>query len=250
MKNSDLSREKFWEIRAAKYDKLFWVKDDSYIKEIIELSECKKDDVVLDVGSGTGVVARAIKPLVKHVVAVDISDAMLSKGQWEGISIVKWDISDLLFVNNLFNKIIARMVFHHIFDELDRVIIRCHDMLKNGGKLIVAEGTPPTDDDEIVEWYTEMFRLKEERRTFRSNEIASYLKKHGFEKVRQKTHFMDNFSIRNWLQNSGIDRKNCEKIMQMHINSSSKIKSAYQMRILDNDCLIKTKNIITVGCKE
>jgi len=124
------------------------------------LQSFKKDDIVLDVRSGTGVVARAIKPFVKHVVAVDISDAMLSKGQWEGISIVKWDIFDLLFVNNLFNKIIARMVFHHIFDELDRVIIRCYDMLKKGGELIVAEGTPPTDDD-VVEWYTEMFKLKE-----------------------------------------------------------------------------------------
>ncbi len=39
MKNSNSTREKFWEIRAARYDKLFWVNDDSYIQEIIELAE-------------------------------------------------------------------------------------------------------------------------------------------------------------------------------------------------------------------
>jgi len=239
--------EKFWEIRAANYDKLFWVRDNSYIEELIRLAEFDKGDIVLDVGSGTGAVAKAIQPYVNHTVAIDISDAMLSKGQWEGISVVKWDISDLLFVNNLFNKIIARMVFHHIFDELDRVLVRCYDLLKKSGKIIVAEGVPPTDEEEVVDWYTEMFKLKEERRTFRSNEMALYLKKNGFKDIFQTRHIMKNFSVKNWLENSGIDRKRQQKIMEMHINANEKIKDVYKMRIINNDCIIETKNIITVG---
>ena len=89
-----MNREQFWEIRAANYDKLFWAKDDHYIQKILELSQFKKTDVVLDVGSGTAIVANAIKPLVKHVVAMDVSDAMLAKGNWSGISVIKWDVSD------------------------------------------------------------------------------------------------------------------------------------------------------------
>lgn len=47
--------EKFWHIRSAKYDKLFWTKDDSYIEAIIKAGDFKKSDLVLDVGTGTGV---------------------------------------------------------------------------------------------------------------------------------------------------------------------------------------------------
>ena len=67
------------------------------------------DDLVLDVGTGTGVVARHIKDHVKHVVAVDISYSMLEKGKWEDISIIKCDIGDSIFIEGLFDRIIARL---------------------------------------------------------------------------------------------------------------------------------------------
>ena len=244
-----MNKEQFWKIRSANYDKLFWTKDFSYLDSIIKISQFDKSDIVLDVGTGTGTVAKAIKPLVKHVVAVDISDAMLEKGKWEGMSIVKWDISDHLFVNDLFDKVTARMVFHHIMNNLDRVMLRCYDLLKQGGKLIVAEGVPPTDEDEVVQWYTKMFRLKEERRTFKSWEMAHYLEKNGFVNLSQRVHIMEDFSVRNWVENSGLDLGNQNKIIDMHLYASKKIKDVYDMKIIDGDCFIKTKNVITVGEK-
>ena len=244
-----MNREQFWEIRSGKYDKLFWAKDGHYIEKIIELSAFGKQDIVLDVGSGTAIVANAIKPYVKHVVAVDVSDGMLAKGQWSGISVIKWDISDSLFVNNLFDKIVARMVFHHIFDDLDRAIVRCYDLLKDNGSLIVAEGVPPADDEDVVRWYGEMFELKENRRVFTSTAMAQYLKKNGFEDITQATYAMPAFSIRNWLENSGMDAASQKKIMDMHVNASPKIKQVYDMRLTGGDCIVKTKNIITIGKK-
>jgi ubiquinone/menaquinone biosynthesis C-methylase UbiE len=84
--------EEFWNIRAAKYDKLYWTKDQSYIDAIIELGELEPHHLALDVGTGTGTIARAIRPHVKHVVAVDPSSAMLAQGKWEDVSIIKWNI--------------------------------------------------------------------------------------------------------------------------------------------------------------
>jgi len=245
-----MNREHFWKIRSANYDKLFWAKDISYIDALIKSAILKKNNIVLDVGCGTGIVTHMIKPFVEHVVGIDISDAMLKKGKWEGISVIKWDISNSLFTNEIFDKILARMVFHHILDDLDNVVSRCYGLLKKRGVIIVAEGIPPADDADIVEWYTEMFKFKEERCTFKSNDIAVYLKKNGFSDVKKLIYVMENFSVKNWLENSNIGRRNQKKIMDMHLNAPQKIKDVYNMRIVKNDCLIRTKNIITTGKKK
>lgn len=249
VKLSHKKPEKFWYERAVHYDKLFWTKDEQYLVTIFKISDFKKDDLVLDVGVGTGAIAKKIKPYVKHVIGIDISDSMLKKGEWKGISIIKWNICDALFTNNIFDKIIARMAFHHIVDNLDIAIMRCYDLLKKGGKIIVAEGVPPTDEINVIEWYTNMFKLKEERLTFSYEELLNRLKKIGFKNIKTCEYIMKNFSIKNWLINSGLEQKMQDKIMKIHLSADKKIQSAYNMQYINDDCLVDTKNIILVGKK-
>lgn len=244
-----MKREAFWHIRSAKYDKLYWTKDKSYLDCIVEASRFKKKDVVLDVGTGTGVIARTLKPYVRHVVGMDISESMLEKGNWEGFSSIKWDISDLLFANSTFDKVIARMVFHHILDNLDRVMLRCYDLLKDKGSLIVAEGIPPTDERNVIDWYSHMFSFKEKRRTFTEKQLKDFFKRNGFVNVNSIGHTMKNFSIKNWLNNSGLDSISQKKIMKLHTEADQSIKDAYNMKITKDDCLVDTKNVIIIGRK-
>ena len=254
-KNVELSYEKgrksdkFWYERAVNYDKLFWTKDEGYLDAILELGDFKSDDFVLDVGVGTGAVAKKIKPYVKHVIGIDISDSMLRKGEWEGISTVKWNICDALFTNNIFDKIVARMVFHHIVDNLDIAIMRCYDLLKNGGKIIVAEGVPPSDDPYVIDWYKNMFKLKEERRTFTRKELLNIVKKIGFKNIKMREYITKNFSIKNWLINSGLEQKRQDMIMKVHLSADKRIQNVYNMQYVNGDCLVDTRNIILVGEK-
>ena len=241
--------DKFWCERAVHYDKLFWTKDKKYLDIILEMSDFKKDDLVLDVGVGTGAVAKKIKPYVKHVIGIDISESMLKKGEWEGISTIKWNIRDALFTNNIFDKIIARMSFHHMVDNLDIAIMRCYDLLKKGGKIIVAEGVPPTDEIYVIEWYANMFKLKEERLTFTCEELLNRLKKIGFKNIKVHKYIMKNFSIKNWLINSGLEKEKQNEIMKMHLSADKRIQSVYNMQYINDDCLVDTKNIILFGKK-
>lgn len=241
--------KQFWDIRAEHYDKLFWVKDKSYLYLIKKVGNFKKSDMVLDVGSGTGAVASYLKNSVKHVICVDISSSMLFKGNWSDMSVIKWDISNRLFVDNMFDKIVARMVFHHITKGLDRVVVRCHDHLKKGGKLVVAEGIPPSDDEEVVKWYSDMFKLKEKRITFKENDLIDILRNNGFNNIKKYLHINNHFSIRNWLMNSGLEKQKQKKIYSLHVNAGDKIKNIYNMRFKNNDCIVKTKNLILVGSK-
>ncbi len=241
--------ESFWHIRAAKYDKLFWTKDESYIDAIIKAADLKRTDLVLDVGTGTGAIARAIKPHVKHVIGMDFSRSMLEKGKWEGISLIKWNIADSLFHNHVFNKLVARMVFHHIMDNLDRAFLRCFDLLKKRGALLVAEGIPPTDDQSVIDWYSHMFSFKEERRTFTVKELEFYFRKNGFKRVKTHIHITKNFSINNWLDNSGLKASLRDKIMDLHLKMDDQLKQAYKMKVVKGEILVDTKNAIVIGEK-
>ena len=84
-KNED---KRFWHIRSENYDRLYWVKNQDFMKAIIKAGELKKNNIVLDVGTGTGTVAQEVKKYVDHVVAIDISHSMLKAGNWEGISLI------------------------------------------------------------------------------------------------------------------------------------------------------------------
>jgi len=244
-----VENDAFWQIRSANYDKLFWAHDRDYLSAIVQVAGLEKHHLVLDVGTGTGAVANEIKGLVDHVVAIDLSASMLEKGNWTGVSALRWDIGELLFADAIFHRVFARMVFHHILDNLDRAVLRCYDLLKDGGKIIVAEGVPPVDKPGVVQWYTEMFRFKEERRTFTPASLGHYLTKNGFKNVLAHIHYTDSFSIANWLTNSGLDDVVQRKIMDLHRHAPAEVKDAYEMRISDDDCLVRTKNVILVGEK-
>ena len=241
----------FWEKRSKQYNELNWVNDTQYKNDILRLAELRTDQLVLDVGAGNGVIAKAVKPLVRHVVALDISESMLKIDEsWKGISVVQWDIVNPFFADGTFDRIFARMVFHHLLnDDLGLAITRCHSALRKEGKLIIAEGVPPTNDPLIVDWYTEMFKYKEDRRTFTPESMTEFLKEGGFSDISCHIYYMDNFSIGDWLKKSGIDTVNQDTIMRMHLEADPRIKEAYNMRITDNDCIVRTKNIIWVGEK-
>lgn len=249
MEHQHHDRNKFWSVRAEHYDKLYWARDKSYVEAIIEVGDFLPTDLVLDVGTGTGMIAKAIAPHTKHVVGLDVSSGMLEKGQWEGVSIIKWDISESIFVNNIFDKLVARMVFHHLLDFIDRAFLRCYDLLRSGGMLIVAEGVPPVDDEDVIAWYTEMFRHKEERRTFIPSQLVDLFEKTGFRNIKVYTHIMEDFSIKNWIENSGLEKENQDIILDLHINAPQKIKEVYNMRITKDDCIVRTKNVIVTGQK-
>jgi hypothetical protein len=122
-------------------------------------------------------------------------------------------------------------------------------VLKPNGKIIVAEGVPPANDPDIIEWYTNMFKLKERRRTFTPEKLAYFLEKNGFRNIKTNIYIMNKFSINNWLENSGLPKKRQKQIYQLHVSADKKIKRAYNMHIVNGECFVRTVNAIVTGKK-
>ena len=249
MTSSTSSPEPFWGIRSRNYDRLFWVRDGDYLAAILDMMDLRPEHLVLDVGTGTGVVARAIKDRVRHVVALDPSGEMLQQGSWEGISVLRWDISDAVFAPGIFDRVVARMVLHHMEGSLGAALRRCYEVLKPEGRLVVAEALPPSEDEEVVRWWTEMFRLKENRIVFSLGFLWMLLTEHGFRNIRLRENWIRDFSVTNWLQNSGLPEERQKEIIETHRAAPPAVQKAHRMRWVEGDCLIRSRNLILSGKK-
>ena len=243
-----MKEEQFWKIRSKKYNNLKWANDQAYISAFISCGNFNSSDIVLDVGTGTGIIAHALAPLVKEVIGLDRSQDMLEHSNWKDNKyFIKRDIREPLFYDEVFDKITARQVFHHILENTQKAMDECYRVLKKGGIIVLSEGIPPSP--EVKKTYIEIFKLKEKRLTFLEDDLVKLMKRAGFKNIKSIMHVMKNFSIKNWLENSGLPNKKQDKIFEMHVTGSEIFKKAYNMKIVNGDCFIDVKSIILVGEK-
>lgn len=243
--NYDLA---FWKKRAERYNNLEWANHRLYLREFVKAGKFTKQDIVLDVGTGTGIVARAISSFVRQVVGLDKSQDMLEHSNWKGnMYFIKRDIRQPIFAEGTFGKVTARQVFHHILEDTQKAMDECYRVLRKGGSMIFSEGVPP--DGRAKKDYIEIFKLKEKRLTFMPEDLENLMKNSGFKNIRTKIIWLEKMSFRNWLINSGLPQVTQEKIFIFRKNSPDHIKKAYRMIETDEDCFIDMKIAILVGKK-
>ncbi len=238
----------FWKVRSQHYNELQWVNHGIYLNSFIKMGKFKKGDVVLDVGTGTGVVAHAIAPYVKEVIGLDKSQDMLEHSNWYGnMYFVKRNILDPIFAKGVFNKITCRQVFHHILKDRQKAMNLCYQMLKPGGLMVFSEGVPPTK--RVRKNYVEIFRLKEKRVTFYPEDLKGLMSKSGFKNIKCEIVKLKEMSVRNWLSKSGLPKAIQEQIYRLHKDAPNYFKDDYNMIEKSNDCLIDMTMAIFTGKK-
>ena len=106
------------------------------------------NEVVLDYGTGTGLIAREFYPFVKKIVAVDSSKEILTflRKKLDADSItsiepLEWSIGDDLQKLPRFDIIIVSMTLHHVVDITLAAEV-FYSLLNPGGTIAVADLDP------------------------------------------------------------------------------------------------------------
>jgi len=244
-------RRDYWSQRARSYDRLNWANDSNYIGMVLSSVAFDKWDSVLDVGTGTGIMARAVSPFVYIVFGLDNSKRMLRKAKkvnsCKNVFYVEGDIRDVKTPDFSFNKVIARSVFHHLGDDAQEAMNECYRVLKPRGRMVLAQAVPPSDD--ILYEYKEIMKLKDNRTVQTKDVLKNMMERAGFTNVSSFIFVYESFSLRNWLENNALSKDVQERIFELHKYSSDEFAKAFNLRVVNGDCLINVKNAILVGEK-
>ena len=114
-----------------------------YRRQVLTRAGLSKSDRVLDIATGTGVVAREALHVTPSVVGLDPSIGMLLAGRQKAtIANVQAKSERLPFHDASFDLITIGFALRH-FADLDRAFGECARVLRPGGRIMILEITAP-----------------------------------------------------------------------------------------------------------
>jgi ubiquinone/menaquinone biosynthesis C-methylase UbiE len=116
-------------------------------QRVFEKAEPVADDVVVDLGAGTGLLTLALAPYVRRVIAVDISPSMLARlGEHAAeacvtnVSLVEADLRVLPLEDDSVTLAVSNYTFHHLADpDKELALAEVRRVLAPGGRLVVCD---------------------------------------------------------------------------------------------------------------
>lgn len=114
---------------------------------ILALAAPRPEDVVVDLGAGTGLLTLAFAPRVRRIWAIDISppmcDYLMTKAASNGLSNVTAavaTVTSLPLGDGVADLVISNYCFHHLRDsEKDRALDEIRRVLVPGGRVVFAD---------------------------------------------------------------------------------------------------------------
>lgn len=215
-------------------DRGFATGDD--LVEAVRLLQPTNDDLLLDVACGGGHTALHFAPLVRSVVASDLTMQMLKRAQEyiseeggvENVTFREADAEDLPFPSGAFTLLTCRIAPHH-FPDVPRACREFFRVLRRGGRMVIIDTLLP-DDPEIADFYQTMEKLRDPTHVQAHNEATwvTMVQEAGFEvqqtKVLSKTH-----DFQEWAKRAGLNREGIQRLNKFFVQSSAKIHDYFQI---------------------
>jgi ubiquinone/menaquinone biosynthesis C-methylase UbiE len=115
--------------------------------EIVRRAQPQPDDVVVDIGAGTGLLTLALAPSVAKVWAVDTSPAMIdylstkaASGELDNVEAATATAVSLPLVDRSATLVVSNYCYHHLSDaEKERGLAEVFRVLRPGGRVVIGD---------------------------------------------------------------------------------------------------------------
>ncbi len=213
------SREQFARVAEA-YRTSQTHSDPVSLARFISICDLKPNHRVLDVATGAGHVALAAAPLVREVVALDLTEAMLEQARQlaasrevRNVTFVRANAEQLPFPAEAFDRVLVRSAPHH-FRGLIPALAEAYRVLVPGGAFAVSDCSPPP----VVRDWLEVVEVGRDPSHVRSRALEEWralLQAMGFavehaERIEQEKDILD------WFQVAGVSSQDRQRLLDYY----------------------------------
>ena len=148
------------------------------IKKAVEQVRIKPDDVICDIGAGTGQLSRLL-PAENKLILVDSSDRMLKKARKKVANQAKIVISraqNLSLEDNSCDLVFCIDALHH-FERTGSALAEMKRIVRNDGAIVILEFDPANLKTRIMQWLEEL--AGEPGCFYSPDKLAAFFKKFG-----------------------------------------------------------------------
>jgi ubiquinone/menaquinone biosynthesis C-methylase UbiE len=150
------------------------------------------------------------------------------------------------FEDNKFDRILARMCFHHCVGRTEEAMDEMYRILRPGGLIVLCEGIPV--GKKSFADFAKIVLSKENRLVFTEEDLKRLI--HKFKYCGAMSVLLKQQSIRNWIENCTEDKELIKHVIALHRYASEDYKKQSNMIInKDGDILVDMKFHIVRGRK-
>jgi ubiquinone/menaquinone biosynthesis C-methylase UbiE len=220
------------------------------LARMIELSEPRSTDRLLDVATGGGNVARVFSPLVASVVASDISPEMLAAVETSfretglvNVTFAEADAEDLPFAEASFELVACRIAPHH-FPRPDRFVAEVERVLTPGGRFALVDSTVPAG--EVGDFWNRFERARDGShvRSLTIDEWSNLIVAAGLE-VRAVEPIPRRHEFDDWVDRAGVSTERRAALASELLAAPAAVQAAFQVE-RDGDRVVAFTDVKTL----
>ncbi|GAB1402250.1 methyltransferase domain-containing protein [Elusimicrobiota bacterium] len=146
-----MNRKDFFNKHACSWDDNKNTADTNKIETfVLPLLDLKKEDIILDIGCGTGILIKSIKQKYKNIkiTGIDFAQNMIDQAvkKFPDTDFIVSDVACLPLINASFSKVVCLNAFPH-FEDKFKAIKEMARVLKKDGFLLLAHTNSKSNID-------------------------------------------------------------------------------------------------------
>lgn len=229
---------------------LFTKREDAYVnssthsnpaalQKISDWLKPTKEQIILDIATGGGQVAKTLAPSAKQVIATDLTPSMLanvrsSLHENDNILFIIADAEELPFLDNSMDSVTCRIAAHH-FPNPEKFIQEAYRVLKPGGKCLFVDNI--ASENELEDQFLNQLEAMRDPSHERAKKIAEWktlFSKNQFTLLQEDIRIKE-LPFQDWLHRTVDTEEVKQQIIHFVQTADEKLQKYIRLQKREND---------------